>query len=246
MTLPEKIATTQLQRINDELSVYNPERDERHTLNATAALVWEHCDGQTDPEALSILLQHEFNMPPRVAEELLWLILDFLGQAHLLREPVTGNRHIYSRRQMGKILAISGLSAILVPDLGSRSPESGFMTLPNAAAQQNTTTTTTESATTVSTTTTEEPEPTPEDCINELIGDVEALNLRPFFERILLHSLHGALDALRDNEDHLAIFKMVLFILKVKWLVRRDEISSTTGEGLIADAKVVIAKIKLA
>src|SRR5690606_5648515 len=115
MKNPERLARVQIETIEDGLRVYNPRQDQAYVLNATAAFVWTHCDGRTDSAALSSLLQQKFALPSDVADELLWLTLDHLEQANLLQEPVIGNRHVYSRRQVVKIMAMLGLSAALAP-----------------------------------------------------------------------------------------------------------------------------------
>ena len=43
MKNPEKIGRAE--KAQEGLRVYDPKTNEAHTLKATAALVWEHCDG---------------------------------------------------------------------------------------------------------------------------------------------------------------------------------------------------------
>ena len=40
------------QQLDGELVLYDPNRDVVHNLNATARLVWEHCDGELDLDGL--------------------------------------------------------------------------------------------------------------------------------------------------------------------------------------------------
>ena len=35
-----------IQELEDEVLVYDLERNQAHCLNRTAALIWEHCDGK--------------------------------------------------------------------------------------------------------------------------------------------------------------------------------------------------------
>lgn len=104
-----------VQELFDELVVYDLARDEVHSLNPTAARVWQGCDGQTSPAQLAGRLQPE--LVPAQAEALVWLALDRLGQAHLLEQKVVrpGGLKI-SRRQALQAL---GISALLLPVVAS-------------------------------------------------------------------------------------------------------------------------------
>ena len=73
-----------VRELEDEVLIYDRERHQAHSLNRVAALVWRHCDGKTSVADLSALLQQETGVPTN--EELVWLALNRLGRAHLLRE----------------------------------------------------------------------------------------------------------------------------------------------------------------
>ena len=104
-----------VQELFDELVVYDLARDQVHSLNPTAAQVWQGCDGQTSPAQLAGRLQPE--LAPAQAEALVWLALDRLGQADLLEQKVVrpGGLKI-SRRQALRAL---GISALLLPVVAS-------------------------------------------------------------------------------------------------------------------------------
>lgn len=68
----------------DGMGVFDPQLKRTHVLNATSALVFQHCDGQTTPAQLTELLRRKFNVPHNQAEQLLWLALDELEKANLL------------------------------------------------------------------------------------------------------------------------------------------------------------------
>src|SRR6187397_647107 len=75
-----------VEKMADELVVFDQERNKAHRLNPTAALVWRHCDGQKSITDLVGLLRQELN---EVADEnLVWVTLDRLSAAHLLQEPL--------------------------------------------------------------------------------------------------------------------------------------------------------------
>ena len=83
-----------------------------HALNPTAALVFEHCDGQTTPAELATRLETDLNVPD--AEKLVWLSLDRLEKAHLLEEkvpPGNGKRGLTRR----EVLKMAGISLALLP-----------------------------------------------------------------------------------------------------------------------------------
>lgn len=101
-----------VQEIFDELVIYDLERDRAHSLNPTAAFVWQHCDGQRTPAELARLLQQEFKVPQ--AEALLWLTLGRLEKAHLLegKVPRSNGRRTLTRRQ---VLKMAGVGIALLP-----------------------------------------------------------------------------------------------------------------------------------
>jgi hypothetical protein len=76
-----------VQEVGDELVIYDLERDRAHRLNRSTALIWRRCDGQTTAEELATLLEMELSVP--ADERVVWLALDRLGKAHLLRERLT-------------------------------------------------------------------------------------------------------------------------------------------------------------
>ena len=108
-----------VEALEDELLVYDVERHRAHSLNGTAALVWRHCDGLKTTGDLALLLHRELGLP--VDERLVWLALDRLEQAHLLRErparPVDAGR--MSRRQVVHQLGLASGMALLLPAVTS-------------------------------------------------------------------------------------------------------------------------------
>lgn len=99
----------------DEVLVYDLDRHKAHCLNRTAALVWRHCDGQTSVAEMAALLQKELKLP--ADETVVWLALDGLGKAHLLRErmrPPAGPAPL-SRRELMRRLGLGGGLSVLLP-----------------------------------------------------------------------------------------------------------------------------------
>jgi hypothetical protein len=75
-----------IQELPDEVLVYDLDRDRAHCLNATAAFVWQRCDGKNTTGQIARTLGRQFDCA--VDEKIVWLALDQLGKNHLLdRQP---------------------------------------------------------------------------------------------------------------------------------------------------------------
>ena len=66
----------------DETLLYDHQRHKGHCLNATAALVWRHCDGNTSVEELTRIVAQEMGIAQ--AAQVVGLALEQLGRRHLL------------------------------------------------------------------------------------------------------------------------------------------------------------------
>lgn len=97
-----------VQELEDELLVYDLERSVGHCLNPVTALVWQHADGKTGVPEMAALLRDELGMEPD--ERLVWVALDCLGEAHLLRDEVVvpPEAEGVSRRDLLRRVAVSG------------------------------------------------------------------------------------------------------------------------------------------
>jgi Coenzyme PQQ synthesis protein D (PqqD) len=93
-----------IQEMADEVLVYDRERYKAHCLNKTAALVWRHCDGKTTVTDIARLIGDELQLP--VGEELIWLGVEQLQQAHLLGE---GTRRVSPQGGMSRRKALQKL-----------------------------------------------------------------------------------------------------------------------------------------
>lgn len=104
----EKLVTTELA---GEKLVYDEKRNEAHCLNRTAALVWEHCDGQTTVAEMAERLERETEIP--ASHEMVWLALRQLEKSNLLEEPLNGaSPERVSRREMVRRIGIAAAVAI--------------------------------------------------------------------------------------------------------------------------------------
>ncbi len=102
-----------VRELPDEVLVYDLSRHKAHCLNPPAALVWRHCDGRTTVAEMAALLEKQLRSP--ADEAVVWLALDRLGRAHLLREPAVppGAAARYTRREVMRTMGMG--AAVLVP-----------------------------------------------------------------------------------------------------------------------------------
>jgi hypothetical protein len=108
-----------LEEIGDELVIYDLQRHRAHQLNRTAALVWQHCNGQRTVAELCKILQDELD--PAIQEVLVWQALERLGRSHLLREPrprQAGAARMTRRQALRKLGQVAAL-ALLMPAVTS-------------------------------------------------------------------------------------------------------------------------------
>jgi hypothetical protein len=108
-----------VQEIGEELVIHDRHRPKAHRLNATAALVWRHCDGQHSVADLAKLLQRRLDAPQ--SEELVRLTLTMLEKERLLQKAPArpGWTTAISRRRLILTLGKSGMLAFLLPVVSS-------------------------------------------------------------------------------------------------------------------------------
>ena len=85
-----------------------------HALNPTAALVWEQCDGKTDPTQMAARLESVLNVSN--ADKLVALSLDRLQKAHLLEGVAPQTQRTITRRE---VLKMAGIGLALLPVVSS-------------------------------------------------------------------------------------------------------------------------------
>ena len=114
MANPKKSRTVHVEALGDELSIYDWQRLQMHSLNPTAAQVWQMCDGHTSPQEMAARLG-----TPQ-AEVVVWHSLDELTKAHLLQNEV--EKPVWyqttSRRQfikLGAAVALPVIVSVAVP-----------------------------------------------------------------------------------------------------------------------------------
>ena len=101
--------------VDDEVMIYDLERDQAHRLNRTAAVTFRHCDGRRTVGELAAVLQREVG--PSADENLVWLTLERLSAANLLEEPVSRSADELrtSRRLFVRKVGLIGALSLLLP-----------------------------------------------------------------------------------------------------------------------------------
>lgn len=108
-----------IERLPDEVLVYDLDRKKAHCLNRSAALIWSHCDGKTSVEGISRILQQQ--PMGKVNCEVVWLGLDQLYKARLIETPLirpSGQGRLSRRelvKQVGRAVSIPLIASILAP-----------------------------------------------------------------------------------------------------------------------------------
>jgi hypothetical protein len=109
-----------IRELFEETLVYDQVRHKGHCLNATAALVWRHCDGRTSIDDLARIVAGELGIPR--AAEVVGLALEQLGRRHLLDEapqPLPAVDRV-SRRDALKKLALAAAALPLVMSVATK------------------------------------------------------------------------------------------------------------------------------
>jgi len=112
-----------IEQLSDETLVYDLRSHKAHCLNAGAALVWQHCNGEYDNARLTTLLHEKLGAPndPSVVD----VALQQLAGAKLLDVAPSGPK--FSRREaarklklvFGATVAIPAVMSIVAPTAAS-------------------------------------------------------------------------------------------------------------------------------
>ena len=85
---PRRVGRVTQYEIDGEVVLYDPSRDRVHTLNNTAAVIWQLCDGSRTIDELTVEMAELYEVDPGVVELDVPDILEQLGTVHLLRHAV--------------------------------------------------------------------------------------------------------------------------------------------------------------
>jgi hypothetical protein len=109
-----------VQELPEETLIYDHERHKAHCLNATASLVWRHCDGRTSVEELAQLVAQQ--LPSAAPAALVGLALEQLERRHLLNSapppPTPADR--VDRRNALKKLALAAVTLPLIMTIATK------------------------------------------------------------------------------------------------------------------------------
>jgi hypothetical protein len=102
-----------IQKLHDEVLIYDQTRHKAHCLNQTAAAVWSHCDGRNSISDIARRAGKDLGAP--INDAFVWSALKQLAGSKLLEDAieVTASMKSLPRRQMMKL----GLSAALAAPL---------------------------------------------------------------------------------------------------------------------------------
>ena len=102
-----------VQELEDETLVYDLQSHQAYALNRTAGLVWRHCNGQTNVEQMTHMLQRELNAP--IERDTVWFALKRLDTLRLLKESLSLPLWVktFTRRQALKTMGKVGLAALI-------------------------------------------------------------------------------------------------------------------------------------
>lgn len=151
MNTYRKKPNLRMETVGDGLAVLDVGQQKPYVLNATSALVFRHCDGETTPEQLAELLRQKFNVTASQAKDLVWLSLAELDEHDLLEAgfvPTQAPQKLLSRREAMSAFSMAGVSIALLPFIAPMTAHADEPTTTEAW----TTTTTTEAWTTTTTT----------------------------------------------------------------------------------------------
>ena len=112
--------------VDDEVLIYDEQRHQAHALNAAAAEVLEHCDGQHSVQQMARQLAAAQKasaslLPPdlRAQESWVWLALLQLDRARLLQDRLKSAAPLPTRRDLLRRLARGALALPVLPVVAS-------------------------------------------------------------------------------------------------------------------------------
>ncbi len=122
-----------VEKVCDELVIFNQERNEANALNAAATVVFELCNGTNEVDDMVQAMKANDILP--ATDDAVLLILGELEDAHLV-EIVERPQEKTGRRDILKRVGAGAMAAVLLPVITT-------ITAPEAMAQTSGTTTTT-------------------------------------------------------------------------------------------------------
>ena len=93
--------------VGDETIIYDEERQEAHSLNRAAGIIWQNSDGARSVQQLAALLGRELGIEAN--DSFVEYALDKLASAHLLED------NTVSRRDLVRRMTFAGAAAVALP-----------------------------------------------------------------------------------------------------------------------------------
>jgi len=125
-----------VRELDNEILIYDTDKDKAHCLNETAALVWKQCDGRTTPVEISRALSHQLGAT--IDERVVWFALKQLSRDHLLEKELTPPALFtagLNRREMVRVLGLAAVVAVpLVTSIVAPTPAQAATCLPTGAS----------------------------------------------------------------------------------------------------------------
>ena len=97
--------------LQNEVLLYDLDRDQASCLNDSAALVWKYADGKTSVDEIAARMSQELDSP--VDARVVWYAVDQLGKKNLLEERLTIPPH-YARLMRRDFLVKAGVVGAIV------------------------------------------------------------------------------------------------------------------------------------
>jgi len=101
-----------IDHVGDETIVYDEERQQAHSLNRAARIVWEGSDGHRSVGELAALLGEALHIEAN--DSIVEYALDELARVHLLENGPDGGEQV-SRRDALRRLSFAGAAAVALP-----------------------------------------------------------------------------------------------------------------------------------
>jgi len=126
-----------IDHVGDETIVYDEERQQAHSLNRAASIVWEGSDGRRSIGELAALLGETLHIEPN--DSIVEYALDELARVHLLENGPDGGEQV-SRRDALRRLSFAGAAAVALPvvlSLAAPTPAMAASGTQNGQGQNN-------------------------------------------------------------------------------------------------------------
>ena len=112
-----RTANILITEVDNEVMIYDRERDDCHCLNPIATKVYYYADGRNTVDDIATFLEQELELSEDVdIRGLVWLALEELEKCHLLKEyirkPLPNVLEMSRRKVLGKTTKLAGAAAI--------------------------------------------------------------------------------------------------------------------------------------